>query len=78
MLIFAGMILLLLHKGSLPVSNIYSKPPFYGAVFVAMTGFGTIEQLVLCQRAKRDSIKGKGVNQGKEGPKETTQDWKTA
>jgi len=78
MLIFAGMILLLLHKGSLPISSIYSRPPFYGAVFVAMMGFGTIEQLVLCQRAKRDSIKRNRADKGKEGPKETTQDWKTA
>ena len=77
MLIFAGMILLLLYKGSVPISSIYSKPPFYGAVFVAMTGFGTIEQLLLCQRAKRESIRKKGANKGKEGPKEMKQDWRT-
>ncbi len=73
MLIFGGMILLLLYKGSVPISSICSKPPFYGAVFAAMTGFGTIEQLLLCQRAKRESISKKGADKNKkEGPKETT------
>jgi hypothetical protein len=77
MLIFAGMILLLLYKGSVPISSIYNKPPFYGAAFIAMTVFGTIEQLLLCQRAKRDSIRRKGADKDKEGPKETTQAWRT-
>jgi len=77
MLIFCGMILLLLYKGSVPISSIYSKPPFYGAAFIAMTVFGTIVQLLLCQRAKRDSIRRKGADKDKEGPKETTQDWRT-
>ena len=76
-LIFAGMILLLLYKGSVPISSIYSKPLFYGAVFAAMTVFGTMEQLLLCQRAKRESIRKKGANKDKEGPKETTQGWRT-
>ncbi|MHC4486238.1 MAG: hypothetical protein ACYS4T_13675 [Planctomycetota bacterium] len=61
-LIFAGMILLLLYKGSVPISSIYSKPLFYGAVFAAMTVFGTMEQLLLCQRAKRESINKKGAD----------------
>ena len=76
-LIFTGMILLLLYKGSVPISSIYSKPPLYGAVFVAMTGFGTIEQLLLCQRAKRKSIRKQEADKDKEGPKETTQAWRT-
>jgi hypothetical protein len=71
-LIFAGMILLLLYKGSVPISSIYNKPPFYGAVFATMTVFGTMEQLLLCQRAKRESIRKKGADKDKEGPKETT------
>ena len=61
-LIFAGMILLLLYKGSVPISSIYNKPPFYGAVFATMTVFGTMEQLLLCQRAKRESISKKGAD----------------
>ena len=77
MLIFGGMILLLLYKGSVPISSIYSKPPFYGAAFIAMTVFGTIEQLLLCQRAKRDSIRRKGADKDKDEPKETRQAWRT-
>jgi len=77
MLIFAGMILLLLYKGSVPISSICSKPPFYGAIFITMTVFGTIEQLLLCQRAKRDSIRGNRANKCKEEPQETKQDWRS-
>lgn len=77
LLIFAGMILLLLYKGSMPISSICSKPPFYGGVFAAMTVFGTIEQLVLCQRAKRKSVRRQEANKDDEGPKETRQAWRT-
>jgi len=77
MLIYAGMILLLLYKGSLPISSIYSKPTFYGAIFVTMIVFGTIEQLLLCKRVKRESIKRNPANKVKEEPEETMQDWRT-
>lgn len=50
-LVFAGMILLLLHKGAAPVSYISSRTAFFAAVFVAMTAFGTVEQLLFCQPA---------------------------
>ncbi|UCF00400.1 MAG: hypothetical protein JSV82_04875 [Planctomycetota bacterium] len=46
--IFAGMISLLLYKGSQPLSSIYRSASFYAAVFAAMITFGTIEQLLLC------------------------------
>ncbi|MHC4110580.1 MAG: hypothetical protein ACYSUY_05855 [Planctomycetota bacterium] len=48
LLIFAGMVLLLLYKGAMPVTVIDQKAPFFAAVFGAMVAFGTIEQLVLC------------------------------
>ena len=58
-LIFAGMILLLLYKGSEPLSRIYHSASLYAAVFAAMTGFGTIEQLLLfrppLKKVKTDS-----------------------
>ncbi len=57
-LIFAGMILLLLNKGSMPVSIISSRSSFYVAVFAAMMAFGTIEQFLLCkQRKKSPTVK---------------------
>jgi len=76
MLIFGGMILLLLYKGGVPISSIYSRPPFYGAIFTIMIVFGTIEQLLLCKRVKRDSIRRNRANKGKEGSQEI-RDWRT-
>jgi hypothetical protein len=55
-LIFAGMILLLLYKGSAPVSTICDRPLFYAGIFAAMTAFGTGEQLLLCPYPKRKAI----------------------
>jgi hypothetical protein len=71
-LIFAGMVLLLLYKGSEPLSRIYNGGWFYAAVFAAMTGFGTIEQLLLLRlplkKAKADSRSDK---QKSEAPEKT-------
>lgn len=53
LLVFAGMILLLLFKGSRPLSVIFSKAAFYIPVFLAMVAFGVIEQLVLCPAARK-------------------------
>ncbi|UCD50364.1 MAG: hypothetical protein JSW27_22910 [Phycisphaerales bacterium] len=52
-MIFAGLILLLLFKGSRPVARIEARAPFFGLVFVAMVVFGTLEQWILCRRADR-------------------------
>ncbi len=72
--IFAGMALLLLYKGSEPLSRIYNGPSFYAAVFAAMTGFGTIEQLLLfrlpLKKAKADSRPGR-QKQESESPERT-------
>ncbi len=59
-LIFGGLILLLLFKGSSPISRIGSNTPFYAAVFAAMAAFGTVEQLLLCRGDKKGSAKQKG------------------
>jgi hypothetical protein len=71
LLVFAGMILLLLHKGAAPASSICSRPSFYSAVFIAMTAFGTFEQLLLCRpprrqpKAKKETGKDKGTSEEK-------------
>lgn len=52
-IIFAGMISLLLYKGTAPITAIVGRTYFYTAVFAAMVAFGTIEQLLLCQHTKR-------------------------
>ena len=46
------MILLLAHKGAAPAGYISTRELFFSAVFVVMTVFGTLVQLLLCQRAK--------------------------
>ena len=77
-LIFAGMVLLLWYKGAAPVDAICRKPAYYGAVFGAMTAFGTVEQLLLCKRAKRKSERKKKAGKDKKEPDEEKQDWRTA
>ncbi|UCC98204.1 MAG: hypothetical protein JSW66_20450 [Phycisphaerales bacterium] len=70
MLIFAGMILLLLYKGSEPVSRISGRPLFYAGVCAAMVVFGTFEQLLFCRAAKPQTArKGKAGTQKKASQK---------
>lgn len=64
-LIFAGMILLLLYKGSVPVSTICNRPLFYAGVFAAMTALGTGEQLLLRPYPKRKAIRKKEAKKSK-------------
>jgi len=46
-LTFAGLILLLIFKGSSPIRRMETAPLFYGAVFAGMAAFGTVEQFLL-------------------------------
>ena len=57
MLVFAGMILLLLYKGVMPVSRICRRPSAYAGLFAAMVVFGTVEQLLLCRGTKTQPAK---------------------
>jgi len=52
-LIFAGLTALLILKGSAPISLMQKQGAFYGLVFLGMTAFGTLEQLVLCPSPRR-------------------------
>ena len=64
--IFAGMILLILNKGSAPLGSIYHRVPFYTVVFLAMIAFGTAEQLVLCQRTNKKQTAKKQTTKPKQ------------
>jgi hypothetical protein len=68
MLVFTGLILLLIYKGSAPISRVSDRASFYGLVFVAMVGFGTLVQLLLCLRYAREQVKAK--QQNKDGQKQ--------
>ena len=81
MLIFAGMILLLLYKGAAPISSICRKQSFYLSAFTAMTVFGTIEQLLLCQRVREKLTTKKGTEKETKKDKQKTDErmpsWRT-
>jgi len=65
-LVFAGMILLLIYKGVMPVSRICRRPSVYSGVFAVMVAFGTAEQLLLCRGGKaRSNKKQTGNNSSK-------------
>ncbi len=77
-LIFAGLILLLLYKGAVPVRIICSKQSYYAIVFLAMTAFGTFEQLLLCQRQKKSSAGKKQTAKVKQQPHQTQEKWRAS
>jgi hypothetical protein len=52
-LVFSGLVLLLIFKGSAPVAHIEQQGVSYGLVLVGMVLFGTVEQLVVCRRPGR-------------------------
>lgn len=47
-MIFAGLTLLLIVKGSTPIVRLERQGVFFGLVLLAMVAFGTLEQLLLC------------------------------
>ena len=59
--VFAGMIVLLLQKGSMPFSGIYQRPLFFQTIIICMVIFGSASGLLLCpiKRRKPDREKMK-------------------
>ncbi len=74
-LVFTGLALLLLFKGSDPVERIQQQGAFYGLVLVGMVAFGTLEQLLICRPGKRqpEGKSGKSPSQ----PGELKHAWRT-
>ncbi len=66
LLIFAGMILLLLYKGAMPISRITDNQAFYAAVLAAMAAFGTIVQLLFCHGGAKKAVTKKEIIQNKQ------------
>ena len=58
-MIFGGLILLLVYKGSAPIERLAGRPAFYGLVMAGMAAFGTLEQMTLCRRAEQQRPKAK-------------------
>jgi hypothetical protein len=76
-LVFAGMILLLLQRGSTPISGIFHKSPFYAAVFGGMAAFGTCVQLIFSRQKKGASGKGKGSGENNDASSSAKKSWRT-
>jgi len=76
-LLFAGMILLLLYKGSTPITRIHKGSSFYLVVFTAMIVFGTFEQLLLCKSQKRKPTRKNQANKDQQEPDKTAKTWRT-
>lgn len=56
-LILLGMIFLISLKGAKPLNHVHSHQALYMTVIVAMTAFGTIEQLILSKKKKTLTVK---------------------
>ena len=65
-LIFAGMIFLLLYKGSGPLSYIYQRSWFFLLVFAAMAIGGTIIQLMLCDSGHHAKVEPVAMTEKKQ------------
>ena len=76
LLIYSGMVLLLLYKGSSPISRIADRSSFYSIVLVVMIAFGTIEQYLLCRDGKRQPTRKKPADNEPQEPQQTEQSWR--
>jgi len=73
-LVLAGLTVLLIFKGSTPIALVEKQPAAYGLVFLGMTAFGTLEQLVLCPGPKKKRKTERGKPRPKKGDSE--HDWR--
>ena len=74
-LIFVGLIVLLMFKGSAPITFVQKQGTLYGLVLLGMATFGTLEQLVMCPSPQRGR-KAKSAGR-RPGPEEAEHDWRS-
>ena len=75
-LIFSGMILLLLYKGSAPIGKVCARAPFYQAVFAGMAAFGTFVQLLFFGRAETEPARKKDSAESEPRAERTKHGWR--
>lgn len=75
--IFLGMTMLLLFKGSAPLTGICTRTHFFMLVFAAMVIFGTLEQLMLCKYTPKKPIPKKRQKTPQQTGKATAS-WRTS
>jgi len=74
-MIFGGLILLLVYKGSVPIERLAGRPAFYGLVMAGMATFGTLEQLTFCRRAEQQKSRAKS-GKSKSAKEESKRSWR--
>ncbi len=71
-LVFAGLILLLIFKGSAPVTRMARQPMLFGGAFLGMMVFGTAEQWIVCRRIdKHDEAQAPSGKKSKSRKRQT-------
>lgn len=75
-LVFAGLTLLLIFKGSTPVARMEQQGPFYGLVLLGMVAFGTLEQLLLCPQAREGRDTSSGGSRSRSRGQESKRGWR--
>lgn len=73
-LVFAGLTLLLIFKGSTPVARMELQGAFYGLLLLGMAAFGTLEQLLLCPQPASD--RQAAGEKSRSRSKESEGDWR--
>jgi hypothetical protein len=83
MFAFFGTFLTLIYKGTEPVDYVHGKPLIFAAVFLVMAAFGTIVQLLLFKKSKKQEITK--ITPGKKNARKDTEpekivehDWRSA
>jgi hypothetical protein len=74
LLIFSGLVLPLMFKGSTPVAHIEQQSGSYGLVLLGMAAFGTLEQLLVCRRPRPETEGEAGKTPS--GPGESKRAWR--
>lgn len=74
-MIFGGLILLLVYKGSGPIERVAERPALYGLVMAGMAAFGTLEQLTLYRRAEQQKPKSQS-GKSKPAKAESKRSWR--
>ncbi len=75
-LVFAGMVSLLLFKGTRSFDYISTKESFYNTVFAVMVAFGTVIQLLLCPRMKEKLASVKRQKKRESEPDKKPNSWR--
>lgn len=72
-LVFTGLTLLLIFKGTAPIARMQQQGALYGTVALGMIAFGALEQVLLCRPPERREATHRG---GRSRQRRSKQDWR--